>query len=321
MNMRHIPRLVPIVVGVLALAAGLSGAIRPAAAVYGPPDLQVGLIASPNPVAPNGTITAKLVVSNSSEEHCRWYGGEDHCYSTGKSVSGVVVELTKPAGAIVFSMSDNHGFNCADHPGVVRCDSGSLGSDDTATLTIWLHAPATGGTFTMTATVDPTNAIAERNETNNTDTASVTVDPSLPPYVTDLAVTGLTASPNPVAGNSTVTFTVTVSQVSGLAAGGVTVSLRTVPVLTTPVFVSGGNADGWNCFTSGQGYFDVDCGKGSSYLDGSIPAGGTLTLTITARTTGPATLNLQASATVDWRCGPPDNNPTNNTRAMTLVVQ
>jgi hypothetical protein len=145
------------------------------------------------------------------------------------------------------------------------------------------------------------------------------VDPSLPPYATDLAVTGLTASPNPVASSSTVTFTVTVSNLSGLAAGGVSVTLRNPRLLATPVFVSGGNADGWTCH-NWQAMFNVTCDKGSTHHEGGIPAGGSLTLTITANTTEPASIALEASVSIDPLYGPPDSNTTNNKRTMTLTV-
>lgn len=320
MTPSRIYRLVPFIVIALAAAVGLAGAVRPAAAAYGPPDLQVSVTGSPNPVFGNGadpTLTYTLKVYNTPEERCELYRGEDRCINYGRNVSGVVVDLAVPAGSTYQSYVADHGFNCAAQSAtLVRCLNGSLLMYDEAKITIKLWAPKTSGPITATATVDPANAIAERNETNNT--ASATVSAVL---VTDVDITGFTATPNPASPYDTVTLSLTISNVSNVAANGVRVYLQNKPTNGMQLhFVSGGGADGWTCVQASSTYFSAYCGKGSNFWSGSIPAGGSLTLTITATTAGPATIDIEANLYVEPYFGTKDVDFT-NTRYLKLTVQ
>jgi subtilase family serine protease len=58
---------------------------------------------------------------------------------------------------------------------VVTCSGGTLQNGGTAHITINTNAPTVDGLYTNTATVDPNNAIAERNENNNTMSTNVYV--------------------------------------------------------------------------------------------------------------------------------------------------
>jgi hypothetical protein len=323
MTTSRIYRLVPLIAIALAVFAGLVVAARPAAAAPGPPDLSVTMTASPNPVAPNGYITYALKVYNTPTERCEVYRGEDRCIFYGRNLSGVVVDFAVPVGARYWYATADHGFSCAaQSAALVRCVNGSLLMDDQATITIRLWPPYQGGTITATATVDPANAIAERSETNNAASVAVTVNPPSP---TDLAVTSLTATPNPVSRASTVTFTVTVSNVSGVAASGVSLSLRGVPATMALHFVYGA-ADGnpnWACYQKqGDPYFNVVCDPPMEGPGGYVPAGGNQTFTITA-TTGPnsGNIGLQADVGLNWAGGYIDSNSSNNSRGLTLAVQ
>jgi subtilase family serine protease len=57
----------------------------------------------------------------------------------------------------------------------VTCSGGSLQIGGTAHITINTNAPTVEQWYTNTATVDPNNAIPERNENNNTASTNVYV--------------------------------------------------------------------------------------------------------------------------------------------------
>ena len=85
--------------------------------------------------------------------------------------------------------------------------SSSLASNGTVNITATAPWTAVAGTNTVTATVDPSNTIAELNETNNTYSASCVVSP-LPGA--DFIITGITASPSNPSSGTAVSFIVTV---------------------------------------------------------------------------------------------------------------
>lgn len=327
MNSSRFYRLVPLFAIAITVVAGLAGSVRPAAAaVNGAPDLSVSLTVSSNPVAARGALNYTLKVYNEPHEQCFDPRG-DRCASFGRSVSGVVVDLTAPGDGTIYTgyYWADHGFTCAMLTTArVRCSNGSLATLDTATITLTGYAPSTGGTVTATAQVDPANAISEWIEVNNTAGATFTVNP---PIATDLAVTSLTASPNPVARNGNVTFTITVQNVSAREAQGIRVSLKAVPASAALQFVSGGSGSSWGCnAVSGSGFevncYNVDAPGCEIICPGSIPAGGSVTFTITAKAITAGAVGVQAEAKViqDWM-GYVDTNAANNSRSLTLTVQ
>ena len=81
------------------------------------------------------------------------------------------MSTTIPAGWSYYAGVGDHNFSCpyVVSGSVVTCFGGSLGKDDSANINVWLTAPSSsGGTFSVTATADPSNTITERSETNNT---------------------------------------------------------------------------------------------------------------------------------------------------------
>ena len=132
------------------------------------PDLTVSVSASPAPtVAHLGTHTYVLNVTNST-----WQGA---LRVPGVNLTNVRVHLLYNfSDEVMVSFQDNSGagfqcYNAADGIGMdIRCVSGSIPTNTTATITIVTRAPSTIGTFYPTATVDPYNEIAESNESNNT---------------------------------------------------------------------------------------------------------------------------------------------------------
>src|SRR5207245_91130 len=73
------------------------------------------------------------------------------------------------------SVSCDSGFVCAYIAPVVTCTSGSIAAAASATIIVSVTAPSTSGSYASTAVVDPTNVIAERDESNNSAGATVEV--------------------------------------------------------------------------------------------------------------------------------------------------
>nr|WP_202539197.1 CARDB domain-containing protein [Streptomyces sp. SID8379] len=132
----------------------------------------------------------------------------------------------------------------------------AAGASATVPVTIGKRAQ---GSYTVSALVDPSDAIGEQDETNNSRTADtkLTVGQSPGP---DLEVTGITSNPaNPAVG-SNVTFSVKVHNrgTSAVAAGSVTRLTMAGTTLngTTPAIAAGASADvdvsgGWTAASGG----------------------------------------------------------------------
>jgi hypothetical protein len=171
------------IIATLTLAAAAIGPFAaPALAAYGPPDLEVDISATPNPVPAVGALTYTLHVYNTVVEKCTPGWPEPKCVSYGQSVSGVAAAFTLPAGTRYQSGTGDHAFVCPSSvvSSTVLCTGGILAAGDMATITIRVTAPANAGSTTAVATVDPNNTIAERSETNNTFSLGVTVRPAGP---------------------------------------------------------------------------------------------------------------------------------------------
>lgn len=144
------------------------------------------------------------------------------------------------------------------------------------------------GTYTVSAVVDPTDAVVEQDDSNNSRTASTKLVVGQSPGP-DLRVTGITADPAAPAAGASVGFTVTVQNrgTTGVAAGTV-----------TRLAVSGTTLDG---------------------ATGAIAPGQTATVAIAGRwtaTNGAATLTATADAT--GTVAETDEN--NNVFARSIVV-
>ncbi len=203
--------------------------------------------------------------------------------------SGVTVRYTLPTGASLWSWRDGQsnwlygtfetaGFTCAVASGVVTCSGGHIASGARGTVTLSVSAPRMNGTMTGTAVVDPNNAIAERNESNNSASTSTTVVGRV-----DLTI-DVTHSLLPFP----ITRVVTVRNLGVGNATGVTVS---VEATKWEYFDDGGPdtylgtiADsGFTCVRSNYyvgSYLNYNSGDVITCSGGSIPAGGTGTIRI-----------------------------------------
>jgi hypothetical protein len=101
------------------------------------------------------------------------------------AATGISFRLTLPAGTRYGgandgvlswgSWIDQAGFTCSHSSGVVTCSGGHIGAGETGAATIFVYAPRTNGPVTASIAVDPNNTIAERDEGNNSASATYTV--------------------------------------------------------------------------------------------------------------------------------------------------
>ena len=88
---------------------------------------------------------------------------------------GVVVQVTLPPQLTFAGVISSGVFNCIHNSGVVTCSANRIGNAASVTVSLAVHLPAgyecfpINPLYTIPVVVDPWNAIAERNEGNNTD--------------------------------------------------------------------------------------------------------------------------------------------------------
>src|SRR5207248_1298492 len=102
----------------------------------GSSDLSVSVTGAPNPVAPGGTITYSVSVSNA-----------------GPDPSGTVTVTDPiPAGS-TFSGASGSGWTCTVSGGAVTCTHAAIASGGSAPLSIAITAPTNAGTVTNSISV------------------------------------------------------------------------------------------------------------------------------------------------------------------------
>lgn len=292
-------------------------------------------------VAPNGTLDYTLTVSN-------W--GSD-------PVTNVTVLDYVPDGARFRNVTaaplsgGTGGFICSYSSGVVSCANGalaaspSIGTPTSTTITIRLFAPPTVNAattqYTNHAVVDPSNVIAEANETNNVSDVSLTVALPTPSYdpitgggqntFNDLVVVNTQSAPvdgsnNPVsvAPNGTLKYRLTVKNRGSDPVNNVTVA-DYVPQGSRfrdaqPAALSGGNG-GFTCaFDAGV----LTC------TNGTLTGGGSTTIDVLLF--APDTVNYDGGsgsftniytnhAVADPSNTIPEADETNNADDETLLVE
>ncbi len=156
-------------------------------------------------VAPSGILEWNLEATNS---------GSDAAF-------GVVVRDVLPAGTTFRSAADTSGagtgvFTCSELGGTIDCVGGTLDGTSnqtpggpSRTIKVSVFAQAQTGTYTNHAFIDPADAIAEANETNNEALASYTVALGGGGGFIDLTL-DKSDSPDPVEPLSAVTYDIKV---------------------------------------------------------------------------------------------------------------
>jgi uncharacterized repeat protein (TIGR01451 family) len=204
---------VKVMFGAFALSFGaamplISSASGPGGGGGGQPDLTVKIAANPAEVQPGAPLVWMVSVTNSGSGAA---GGFD-----------VLVPGTDGVGA------NGIGWTCASAPttrsGPARtsCHSAGLLAGASSAIAIPKTAAGTAATYTISATADAGNVVAESNETNNTGTGSYVVPINGPyDFVARHTVSG---GADPMLPLETVTFTTSVDNV-GLYPGFTTVTV------------------------------------------------------------------------------------------------
>jgi LPXTG-site transpeptidase (sortase) family protein len=171
------------------------------------------------------------------------------------------------------------------------------------TVTATVVANPTGD-LVNTATVTPPAGFADTNTSNNSSTdinSLLTADLSILKNVDQVTFTG----------GDTLTYTVTVTNLSGVTVTGAVVS---DPIPANLVSWT------WVCTTVGGGASGCD-GAASNSVDFTdtvnLPVGGTIVYTVTAVVVANPTGDLANTATVSLPPGYTDSNPDNNTSTVT----
>jgi uncharacterized repeat protein (TIGR01451 family) len=220
------------------------------------------------------------------------------------AAQGVVLSDVLPAGSTFVSMTQTSGtdaFTLGQSGGTVtETASGTIASGGSDTFTLVVSVPgnlANGSSFSDTASVSVSNP--DSNTANNSATVTSTVVNNSPGADVAVSVSG-PASANE---GDNVIYTITLTNAGPGAASGVTVTD------TLPANLS------YKSATAGQGTFSVANGV-VTYSVGSIAAGGSVTLTVTAQATedGSATDTASVSSSNSF-----DPNSANNSASATTA--
>ena len=191
-------------------------------------DLQIDktqlLPADDGPATPGAPIAYELKVSNVGA-------------ATAFNVS---VKDVLPTPSTYFTAYDKNAgpgnFTCAQVSGVVSCIGGTIPAGGDRTIQVFLFAPTNiedfeGGplndisiTITNQAFVDPDNAIAEGDETNNADSEDTVISSFI-----DLTLTK--EGPGSVSQNDTITYTITVTNVKKGPTGATAFNVKIIDPL------------------------------------------------------------------------------------------
>ena len=203
---------------------------------------------------------------------------------------GLSLSVPAPAGLTFTGAS----AGCTTSAAAVTCALGSLAAGATATVTLTAQ-PGAAGLYSVTATL--TDALG------GSKAATATTKVAGPP--TDIAIS-IAGAPNPALEGGTVTYTITVANQGANAADGVALTA----VLPDKMTFEAAAADAGTCTPGTSTPVTVDCTLGS------IPAGGSLGVTVKANasTTG----DFAVSATVDSAAV--DTNTANNGASTTTTV-
>jgi uncharacterized repeat protein (TIGR01451 family) len=181
-------------------------------------DLGVTKTGSPNPVAPEGTLTYTISINNSGPS----------------AASNVEVSDTLPPNATFVSASGS-GWSCNEASGVVTCTRPNLDAGAATVIVIVVKAPADVPSALNSVSIQSDTPDPEGD--NNSDTERTAVDEGA-----DLAIIK-TDNPDPVFAGEALTYTLLITNNGPSTAANVEV-VDTLPPNVTFVGVAGA---GWSC--------------------------------------------------------------------------
>jgi uncharacterized repeat protein (TIGR01451 family) len=270
------------------------------------PDFQVSVVDSPDPVAPGGTVTYTMTVTNTGGS-TSFTGGALLQFTT-TLVSGA--SFTAPSGYSCLGL-DISTVQCTR---LVAAGPDTIPTGGTRVF-VFSGAPFTGvTTASVTAIADEDNVVAESNEANNQETETTTISgPDL--------VVAIPDAPDPAPPGGTITWTVTVRN------AGATLSVNPGAILLT--FSVGGNVGtvtvgtlptGYSCGVNDLGEaVTVGCSRASGAGVDTIAGGTTRVFTISAPAPTQST-TIASSASVDPLNVVPEVDNSNNGASATTAV-
>lgn len=241
----------------------------------------------------------------------------------------VKVRDVLPTGSEFRSATDtgptSGNFNCSESGGVVTCIGGTLdgaaGPDETAspstrTIVIEVFAPTNIDTYHNTAMVDPDNAVAENDETNNTDQTDTDVRRTGGGTYQDLKVDSVTASTATPQPGETYSYDVKVSNTGTNPA----FNIKLANTLDAgPTFVG---ATAGNNFTCAVTDSTVTCTGG--VLDGSLdldPATDSTTIKLTVKAPQVDQFQYDLRSVIDPDNAIAESDEANNTGSATVKTK
>jgi len=247
------------------------------------PDLTIAK-AGPTTVLVGSPITYTLTVNNQGTANA----------------TGVKVVDTVPAGLTGITATGTSLFSCGVVGQTVTCTGGAVNQGSNATITIKATAPATAGSLTNTAVVDPDNTIPESNELNNTSalvgTQVVTSTSSGPLTInlTDnpLELTG--AGPDPVTPNASETYKILVTNTGSTRANDVNIVDGTQGLVASSIQASFVVTNG----TVGNGGGCTVTAPQAKCLARTLNPGGTILMTVSGSVIASAGSTIFDTATV-----------------------
>ncbi len=264
-------------------------------------------------VVPGGTFLYGITVRNVGQV-ATMEPNRDPLYIS-RPANNVTVELQLPVGARTASSfvgGFTEGFACTESRQTATCTGGTIPTNGSVYFSIQAVAPSVAGPHSATVRVDPANLVAERNETNNTATATVSIRKA------DLTVSverdwmHLSAEYDAL---EQIHYPIRVWNADGVTATGVVVRL-TMPIGST---FDGFHADprsyssGLRGFTCSGAYAVVTCSGGT------LAAGESADLVIDStlpRSSG----TLSVVAEVDPVRTVPEQNESNNSDTYSFLV-
>jgi uncharacterized repeat protein (TIGR01451 family) len=260
----------------------------------------------PDPVTGNNADSAQIVVAPSDADvsidlqNASARAGEAFFYGVGVGNAGpgtatnVVATLELPSGIELVS----DGSSCTQSGRIVTCSFGSIGADRGVVM-IWQLRAADAGTYTITGSV--TADQPDGVPANNSDSGTISVTPAA-----DVAV-AVSDSLDPVKPGQGVTYTTVVTNNGPSTATNVTLSEVWSMSSSKEVSVV--------AVTTSQG----TCARVGMRLDcqiGTLPSGGSATVTIALKPRGGGVLTLGASVSATE----PDPNTANNSETEETTV-